>query len=119
MIRPSFTPAQRLATFEAHGAIVCCQAAACDSAIYIKGCHIDHHLALIDGGKHELENWRPICLSCHRRKSALEHKRNAKTKRIAARRAVGASVAIPHAKPWPSRKLRSRPFPRKTKAAKA
>ena len=82
MTRPRFTAAQRLKCFEDHGAIVCCQGPDCDSAIYIKGCDIDHHLALIDGGKHEQENFRPLCGKCHAKKSAYEHRANAKAKRI-------------------------------------
>lgn len=92
MKRKPFTAAQRLKCFEDHGAIVCCQATGCDNAMYIKGCDIDHHLALVDGGKHEHENLRPICSSCHRKKSAREHKRNSKTKRIAKAREVHRAV---------------------------
>lgn len=92
MKRKSFTAAQRLKCFEDHGAIVLCQAPGCDSAMYIKGCDLDHHLALIDGGKHEHENLRPICSSCHRKKSALEHKRNSKSKRIATAQAIHTAI---------------------------
>jgi hypothetical protein len=42
----------------------------------------DHHLALIDGGTNELSNRRLICIPCHKVKSAIEHKNNAKAKRI-------------------------------------
>lgn len=83
MKRPAFTDKQRLDTFKAFGAIVCCQAKGCDSAIAISEAEIDHHVALIDGGKHELGNFRPICSSCHRKKSAREHKANSKAKRLA------------------------------------
>lgn len=92
MTRPRFTASQRLRCFEDHGAIVCCQAPGCDNAMYIKGCDIDHHLALIDGGKHEGENIRPICSSCHRKKSAREHKSNSKAKRVAKAREVHRAV---------------------------
>lgn len=86
MARPGFTPKQRLDTFKAYGAIVLCQADGCDSAIYISEAELDHHVALIDGGKHELDNWRPVCSSCHRKKSAREHKNNSKAKRIVKKR---------------------------------
>ena len=79
--RPSFTPAQRLATFEAFGALVCCQEPGCENVMRIKGCDIDHDLALIDGGKHELANWRPLCDPCHAKKSAHEHRENCRAKR--------------------------------------
>jgi len=107
--RPSFTPKQRLDTFKAYGAIVLCQADGCDSAIYISEAEIDHHVALIDGGKHELDNWRPVCSSCHRRKSAREHKNNAKSKRLnAARQAHAAIVKREAAKQ--AGKIKSRGF---------
>ena len=80
--RKPFTKAQRLEVFERFGAVVCCQAPNCDNAIYIKGAQIDHWLALVDGGQHEIENWRPICTSCHRKKSAREHIGNRKAVRI-------------------------------------
>lgn len=86
--RPSFTAKQRLKCFEDHGAIVLCQCddPDCDTAIYIKGCPIDHWLALVDGGKHEDSNFRPISPGCHARKSAREHKANSKAKRIVKKR---------------------------------
>ena len=108
MTHPTFTKAQRLATFEQFGAIVCCQGPDCDSAIYIRGCDIDHHLAIIDGGKHELENWRPLCGSCHAKKSAHEHSENARAKR---RFVLHTNPRMP-CKVWPSRKMESRPFPK-------
>lgn len=122
---PSFTKAQRLEVFETYGAIVCCQGDNCDNAIYIRGCDIDHHLAIIDGGKHELENWRPICTACHAKKSAREHRNNAKCKRVAKkhsgqidkprRRLTGGK--LPRGRSvWPeSCPLPSRNFPRKVK----
>jgi len=48
--------------------------------------------ALIDGGKHEVSNFRPICSSCHRKKSAFEHVRNSKSKRLAAARSIHEQV---------------------------
>ena len=92
MKRPTITAAQRLKVFEDHGAIVCCQEGDCDNAIYIKGCDIDHHLALIDGGKHEVGNLRPICTACHAKKSARGHIANCKAKRIA--KACEAHAAV-------------------------
>lgn len=92
--RPKFTAAQRLKCFEDHGAIVLCQCddPNCDTAIYIKGCAIDHALALIDGGKHVSENFRPISPGCHAKKSAREHRANSKAKRVAAAQEVHRAV---------------------------
>ena len=90
--RPSFTAAQRLATFEAFGAMVCCQGDGCDAVVRIKGCDIDHHLAVIDGGTHDLSNWRPLCDPCHAKKSAREHIGNCRAKRLATARAVHDAV---------------------------
>ena len=126
MKRPSFTAAQRLKCFEDHGAIVLCQGKGCDSAIYIKGCNIDHVLALIDGGTHEHSNFSPICRPCHARKSAHEHKENARAKRRAkkhsgqdqkpTRRLQGRKFAA-GSRPWPeSRPLPSRKFQRRPEA---
>lgn len=44
----------------------------------------DHHLALVDGGKHSVENLRPLCAFHHRKKSAREHIANCKAKRLKA-----------------------------------
>ena len=109
MKRPNFTAAQRLKCFADYGAIVLCQAEGCDNAIYIAEAEIDHVQALIDGGSHEAENFRPICTSCHRRKSAFEHKRNSKTKRIALAREVHRAVLAGTHKREPSR-IKSRGF---------
>ena len=107
--RQPFTPSQRLKCFEDHGAIVLCQGEGCDSAIYIKGCAIDHWLALIDGGKHEQLNFRPLCGACHKIKSAIEHIRNAKAKRLAKKR-LGLDSEKPKRNWPPSQPRRGRPF---------
>lgn len=79
-----------------------CQATGCDSAIYISEAELDHFLALIDGGKHEQENFRPVCSSCHRKKSAREHIANAKCKRVNRK----------HSQPKPPGKIKGRGFPK-------
>jgi hypothetical protein len=109
--KPKFTAAQRLAVFEAFGAIVCCQGPNCENLMRIKGCSIDHHLAWIDGGKHELENWRPLCDDCHRVKSAREHIANCKTKRIAAGRELTRAILAGERAREPG-KIKSRGFPK-------
>lgn len=60
----------------------------------------DHHLALIDGGAHDNSNIRPICVACHKPKSAAEHKNNAKAKRLLKK----------HSKPTPEGSIKSRGF---------
>lgn len=111
-MRPSFTAAQRLKCFEDHGAIVLCQSDNCDSAMHIKGCDIDHWLALVDGGRHVQENMRPLCQSCHAKKSAHEHRENCRAKR---RRAKHEGPREP-SRVWPSVKMQSRPFPKRKEA---
>lgn len=118
MTRPRFTAAQRLKCFEDHGAIVLCQAEDCDNAMYVKGCEIDHWLALVDGGAHTNDNLRPICASCHRKKSAREHRNNAKCKRVAKKHSGQAPKPgrrIQNRISWPksSTPLPSRKFPKR------
>lgn len=115
MKRPSFTPAQRLETFKTFGAIVICQAKGCDSAIQISEAQIDHVQALIDGGKHEISNFRPICSSCHRKKSAFEHVRNSKGKRVRKDRDLHLAILKGEAVRPPG-KIRNgkRQFPKRT-----
>ena len=101
---PGFTKAQRYDVMVMFGAIVCCQCSdpKCDDAIYINEAEIDHHLAIVDGGKHELDNWRPISSHCHARKSAREHRANAKAKRVAKKHNgtwVKKSKPIPSGRP--------------------
>jgi hypothetical protein len=71
----------------------------------------DHVQALIDGGAHAATgkdaNIKPICLWCHREKSKVEHKRNAKMKRAKAKHEGTFKT--------PLRKIPSRPFPKKVK----
>jgi len=95
-----FTKAQRLLVFETYGAVVCCQEPGCEAVMHIKGCDIDHHLAMIDGGTHELSNWRPLCDHHHRLKSAREHIANWKAKRNNQK----------HFNPKPEGKIKSRGF---------
>ena len=83
---PSFTKAQRYEVAITYGAVILCQG--CGYAIYVKEMQVDHHLAWIDGGPHELLNWQPLCFSCHAKKSAREHKNNAKAKRKATAKAA-------------------------------
>ena len=83
--RRSITSAQRLRVLKSFGALVLCQV--CANSVYIRDIQIDHELALIDSGKHCPDtNLRPVCFPCHSRKSAREHKNNAKVKRIVRKR---------------------------------
>lgn len=123
---PSFTKAQRYDVATMFGAIILCQV--CEHAIYVSEMRIDHHQAWIDGGAHAIENWRPTCFGCNSRKGAIEHKNNAKAKRIAkkhsgqeqkpTRRLQGRKFAA-GSRPWPeSRPLPSRPFPKRPEIQK-
>ena len=98
MKRPAITLAMRLAVLKAHGASVMCSD--CGADVLVSEVQIDHHLALVDGGAHEVENLRPLCINCHKHKSAREHKNNAKAKRIQKKRA----------KPSGNGSIKSRPF---------
>ena len=69
----------------------------------------DHHLALIDDGTHAVDNIRPVCAACHAKKSANEHKANAKCKRLAAAQEVHEKVVARVMKREPSR-LKGRGF---------
>lgn len=64
--------------------------------------NFDHHLALIDGGEHSVENIDPLCHEHHKPKSAHEHKENARAKR---RKAKHEGKKVRKGRP-----LQSRPF---------
>jgi len=97
--RPAITAAMRLQVLKLFGAVVLCQL--CGGSVYIADAEIDHHQALIDGGSHDFQtNMRPVCRPCHAEKSAVEHKNNAKTKRIVKKRAT----------PSGNGSIKSRPF---------
>ena len=99
MKRPAITPAMRLAVLKAHKATVMCSE--CGKDVPLSEVHIDHHLALIFGGEHTVENMRPLCPDpCHRAKSAREH--------IAQRKSV--RLQKKHSNPTPEGKIKSRPF---------
>jgi 5-methylcytosine-specific restriction endonuclease McrA len=60
----------------------------CKQPWFMGNLHFDHVQALVDGGAHSVENIRPICVECHKKKSAFEHTRNSKGKRLAAARQI-------------------------------
>ena len=101
---PSFTKANRYDMLCDHGAIVLCQI--CGDALYVGTEVGDHHLAWIDGGMHERENWRPTCFGCNSRKGVIEHKNNAKAKRLAHKNSGQESK--PKRREWPLRQLRGK-----------
>lgn len=81
MKRPAITAAMRLNVLKKFGAVVLCQI--CGDAEYVAVVQIDHERSLVDGGEHCADtNLRPVCIPCHARKSAREHKNNAKAKRL-------------------------------------
>lgn len=89
------------------GVIVPC--AVCQMAIEIKDVKFDHWLALIDDGEHTAENLRPTCFTCNSRKGAVEHKNNAKAKRIAKAQAVHKAV-VAKVMERPAGKIKGRGF---------
>jgi NAD-dependent dihydropyrimidine dehydrogenase PreA subunit len=72
------------------------------------GFQFDHVQALVDGGAHDAENIMVICLWCHREKSAFEHQRNAKSKRL--ERARAAHEAVLAGEPKQPGKIKSAGF---------
>lgn len=78
MKRPTITLAMKLEALK--GTIVTC--AGCKGLFLLSEMQFDHHVALIDGGAHTAENLRPLCIKCHKPKSAIEHKNNSKVKRL-------------------------------------
>lgn len=83
--RPAITQAMQLALWRRFGSVLC---SVCEIRLHGGLFHWDHHLALVDDGAHEVENVRPVCFLCHRKKSAREHKNNAKAKRLAKAKAA-------------------------------
>lgn len=83
--RPAITAAMKLDVLRRCGVAVRCSECQLDGDL--DDMQFDHHLALIDGGAHEVENLRPLCTDCHAAKSAREHKANCKAKRLARERA--------------------------------
>lgn len=81
--RKPITQAMQLALWKEHGAAICYVCRAMRAA---NNLHMDHVQALVDGGKHEIDNLRFVCVDCHRKKSAREHRNNSKAKRLAAAR---------------------------------
>lgn len=95
--RPSITQAQKMAVLRQYAYAHCYK---CRRELPIAECQIDHIQALVDGGEHCPSNMAPICADCHKLKSAFEHTRNSKSKRIAMKRE----------RPRPPSRIRSRPF---------
>lgn len=96
--RQAITPTMRLNVLKQFGAVVLCQI--CGNPERIALVQIDHELALVNGGLHETEGLRPVCIPCHARKSAREHRENSKAKRLAKK----------HSNPKPPGKIKSRGF---------
>ena len=84
----------------------------CDKLFHLADMQWDHVRALVDGGTHEPSNLRPVCIACHRDKSAFEHVRNSKSKRLAKARELHESVVAGNAT-RPKSKIPSRPFQRR------
>jgi 5-methylcytosine-specific restriction protein A len=52
---------------------------------------LDHEIPREIGGKHAVENVRPLCIDCHKAKTALDAKVIAKAKRLAGETCTGPS----------------------------
>lgn len=71
----------------------------------------DHIHAYVFDGPHEFMNLRPVHAECHKEKTARDIKDNAKVKRIRGERKPKFKRKIP------SRKMQSRPFPKRKRAS--
>jgi len=79
--RPTITATMKLEVLRQYETYVVCDG--CEGLIPLKDVQFDHHLALVDGGAHTVDNLRPLCPDCHGPKSAYEHKENCRAKRRA------------------------------------
>lgn len=79
--RKSIPFAWKLDALKRFGATVPC--AICTEPTKLDDVQYDHALAFVDDGTHESINIRPVCVGCHKKKSAGEHKNNSKAKRLA------------------------------------
>ncbi len=92
-------------------AITTVQCPLCFTPTPLKRIQFDHIQALIDGGAHDVMNLRAICDVCHKPKSAFEHTRNSKHKRLAVARAVHDAVKRgEHVRP--ASRIKGRGFPK-------
>lgn len=113
MKRPTITAAMKLECLRQHYATVRCSM--CISEMWerapdldLNQIEFDHHLALIDGGQHTVDNLRPLCYEHHAKKSAREHIANCKAKRLKA----GPKKSKHPLKSRGFNKTKSRPFGR-------
>ena len=78
--RRPITDSMKVAVLRNYQAMVRCPG--CGNTMPVGAVRFDHHLALVDGGTHTVENLRPLCIPCHAIKSAREHIANCKSKRL-------------------------------------
>jgi 5-methylcytosine-specific restriction endonuclease McrA len=104
--RKTFSAAARMRVLTKHGR----KCAMCQVEITpATGCEYDHHVPISIGGDDTEANLRPVCVRCHRMKSAADTTRAAKTKRQ-------ASKAL--TRPAPKVALKSRGFVKKERLQK-
>lgn len=79
---------------------------------------LDHEIPLQIGGKHDPSNVQPLCVDCHKKKTALDQAIIAKAKRLAGETCAGPTKRPIAQRPgggWPAkgtRKLPTAPFRR-------
>ena len=105
MKRPAITAAMKLEVLMKLGRWECYR---CRKEFWLSEMQWDHVQALVDGGTHEPSNLRPVCVGCHREKSAFEHIRNSKSKRLA--KARKAHEAVLKGEPRKPGSIKSRGF---------
>ena len=109
--RKGFTPKQRQMIHDRQNGLC----ALCEAPLGLSW-PIDHRIPLAHGGAHEPDNWRGLCVPCHKAKFPAEIKATAKVNRIRKREAEGPKPSRMKSRGFSpgKRKLQSRGFPKKS-----
>jgi hypothetical protein len=107
MKRPAISASMKLEALKAGGVQATCYV--CRKAFPWDQFHFDHIQALVDSGAHNASNLAVICVWCHREKSAFEHQRNAKHKRLKVERELHNKI-MSGEMDRPASKLKGRKF---------
>ena len=104
--RPATTAHMKLEALKnAHTVTVC---HVCEMPHSLEDIEFDHVQALVMGGEHHVSNLKPVCIWCHKTKSANEHRNNSKAKRL--QKAREAHEAVLAGEPRQRGSIKSRGF---------